>query len=508
MDNTVHWLEPVALPATSPEQHIQLGTGVIAIHTPLHESLTALKNEIDGVTEIGYWDDAKKITNPFEYIFLSLQRRMHRSVAGIIPLSRSYFKMIELWDLLGMDELLTRGQPFGSTHGAEGPGGFLEAVQHRTGRHTRMLAMTLRSTERAVPGWRKSAAFLTEYPDIHVTYGADGTGNLYSLANQAAFAAQAAAWLAATATATASASATATASATASATGRKALLYTADGGFDFSSDYNGQENTVHRLLAAEALAGLQTLAPGGTMILKVFDTKHIATLELLWMVGGCFERTAIVKPHTSRPANSERYWVGSGLLPTVPKWVIVTLNTLTRTDAPHGWNHIFAVSPWTAKWVAQVQAFQEEVEHHQFANIELTLGLIRTPQKTQIQDLLYRNIQSSREWCVRHRVPENRQYVGLTLEQLVSLNLEEALAPFPAVAARMSSPAPSRLPPMHRALSSAPLPRPPTELAWRSALPLSIRRHSPSQTVGDTPSPSEPAPLESHEVPGPVPGTP
>lgn len=496
MDNTVHWLEPVALPATSPEQRIEFGTGLTAIHTSLHESLTALKNEIDGVAEIGYWDDAKKITNPYEYIFLSLQRRMHRSVSGIVPLSRSYFKMIELWDLLGLDQLLTQVRPFASTHGAEGPGGFLEAVQHRTsdrrthgtctGRHTRMLAMTLRSTERAVPGWRKSAAFLAEYPDIRITYGADGTGNLYSLANQTAFASQTAEWL----------------------PSEKALLYTADGGFDFSSDYNGQENTVHRLLAAEALAGLLTLAPGGTMIIKVFDTKHIATLELLWMIGGCFERTAVVKPHTSRPANSERYWVGSGLRPETPTWVIDTLKTLTRTDAPHGWNRIFATPPWSTAWLAGVQAFQEEVEHHQFANIELTLGLIHSPQRAQIHDLLSRNIQSSREWCVRHRVPENRQYAGLTLEQLVSLNLEEALAPFPAAAARMSSPAPSRLPPTHRVSSGALPQRPPGESAWRSALPLSIRLRSPSQTVGDTPHPTEPAPPESHEAPVPAPGPP
>jgi hypothetical protein len=486
MDNTVHWLEPVALPATSPEQCIELGTGVTAIHTPLHESLTTLKNAIDGVAEIGHWDDAKKITNPFEYIFLSLQRRMHRSVSGIVPLSRSYFKMIELWDLLGLDALLTRGRPFASTHGAEGPGGFLEAVQHRTGRRTRMLAMTLRSTERAVPGWRKSAAFLAEYPDIRVTYGADGTGNLYSLANQRAFADHAAEWLPSS----------------------KALLYTADGGFDFSSDYNGQENTVHRLLAAEALAGLQTLAPGGTMIIKVFDTKHVATLELLWMVGGCFERTAMVKPHTSRPANSERYWVGSGLRIDTPPWVLDMLCALTHTDAPHGWNRIFKAAPWSPEWLISVSSFQEEVERHQYANIELTLGLIRSPQRAQIQDLLHRNIQRSREWCGRHRVPENRQYAGLTLEQLVSLNLEEALAPFPAAAARMSSPAPSRQPPTHRASSGAPAQRPPAESAWRSALPLSIRLRSPSQTVGDTQSPTVPAPPESHEVPGPAPGPP
>ena len=486
MDNTVHWLEPVALPATSPEQCIELGTGITAIHTSFHESLTALKNEIDDVAEIGYWDDAKKITNPFEYIFLSLQRRMHRSVSGIVPLSRSYFKMIELWDLLDLDALLTQDRTFASTHGAEGPGGFLEAVQHRTGRHTRMLAMTLRSTERAVPGWRKSAAFLAEYPDIRVTYGADGTGNLYSLANQAAFAAQTTEWFAA------------------SASG-KALLYTADGGFDFSSDYNGQENTVHRLLAAEALAGLQTLAPGGTMIIKVFDTKHIATLELLWMVGGCFERTAIIKPHTSRPANSERYWVGSGLRQEVSAWVIDTLKILTHTDAPNGWNRIFTTIPWSTEWITQIKAFQEEVEHHQFVNIELTLGLIRNPQRQQIQELLRRNIQSSREWCARHRLSENRQYAGLTLDQLVSLNLEEALAPFPAAVARMSSPAQSRPPLTHRVLMSAPLPRIPTELAWRSTLPLSIRPHLPSQTAGDTLSPNELVPPELHEARHPSP---
>lgn len=490
MDNTVHWLEPGALPATSPEQSIELGTGIIAFHTPLHEALTALKNEIDDVAELGHWDDAKKITNPYEYVFLSLQRRMHRSVSGIVPLSRSYFKMIELWDILGLDELLTRSWPFVSTHGAEGPGGFLEAIQHRSsGRRTRMVAMTLRSTERAVPGWRKSQAFLTEYPEIHITYGADGTGNLYSLENQEAFATVAAEWF---------------------GLGKEpaALLYTADGGFDFSSDYNGQENTVHRLLAAEALAGLQTLKPGGTMIIKVFDTKHVATLELLWMLAGCFERTAVVKPHTSRPANSERYWVGSGLSAAIPAWVIDTLKALTRLDAPQGWNRIFREQPWTASWVSVLEQFQHEVEHHQYTNIELTLGLLRTATRAQIQELLHRNIQCSRDWCVRHRMSENRQYAGLTLEQIVLLNLEEALAPFPTSAARRSSPTLSRPLPTHHVSSSDPPPRLPTEPAWRSTIPLSVRLRLPSQTVGDIPSPSAQGPSESPKQTDPVPALP
>ena len=486
MVNTVHWLEPVAPHPTSPTQHIEAGPGIPYLSTPLHERLTALKNEIDGIASIAHWDDAKKITNPYEYIFLSLQRRMHRSIASIAPLSRSYFKMIELWDLLGLSTL---PRPTATAHSAEGPGGFLEAIQDRTSHSTRMVAMTLRSTERSVPGWRKSAAFLSAHPDVNIIYGADGTGNLYHLPNQAAF------------------------TAAARDIARPGVdLYTADGGFDFSTDYNSQENTVQRLLAAEALAGLTTLRTGGVMILKMFDTKNVATLELLWTLSNCFMRTALIKPRTSRPANSERYWVGYGLLGPPLPWVIDLLTRLTDTDAPTGWNRLFETPPWTlapasaTAWAAPLQAFQEEVERHQYDNIQLTLNIIRTPTRAQIQELLLKNIQCSRVWCSRHRIIENRQYAGLRDEQVVSMNLEEALEPFRAAVSHTSSPAPSLPPLTHRGLCVRLPPPPPAGSVWRSALPPSILGRSASQTVAGTPPPSGPAPAVSRAAPSPLPG--
>lgn len=482
MDNALHWLEPVAPHPTSPTQRITLGSGILHLHTSAHERLTALKNEIDSVSSITHWDDAKKITNPYEYIFLSLQKRIHRSVSAIIPLSRSYFKMIELWDLIGLD---TIPKPMCSAHGAEGPGGFLEAIQHRTGRTTRMVAMTLRSTERAVPGWRKSQIFLEEHPQIHVSYGADGTGNMYHLPNQAVFAALA------------------------HDLARPGVdLYTADGGFDFSTDYNGQENTVHRLLAAEALAGLQSLRQGGIMIIKMFDTKNIATLELMWILSNCFMRTALTKPRTSRPANSERYWIGYGLLATPPAWVTELLTALTATEAPAGWNAIFAAPPWSPTWLAPIQAFQEEVEHHQYDNIQMTLNIIRAPTRPQIYDLLLRNIQNSRAWIAHHRISENRQYVCLRDEQIAALNLEEALAPFQGLAARTSLPALSPPPPTHHVRILIPAQRPQAGPAWRSELPPSIRGYLPSRTAAGTLTPSVTAPPESHEAPDHAPERP
>ena len=472
MENKVYWLEPVSVQQTGPNQDLTPSTSAtLMLHTPIHDRLIALKNEIDRVAPIGFWDDAKKITNPYEYIFLSLQRRMPWSITSIQPLSRSYFKMIEMWDALGLTANAT-------SHSAEGPGGFLEAIQDRITADGSpaipMVAMTLKSTERTVPGWRKSQSFLQSYPEVLITYGADGTGNLYSLANQDAFASSSAA---------------------------KADVYTADGGFDFSADFNGQENTVQRLLIAEALAGLTTLNQGGTMILKLFDMKSRSTLEFIWALSMCFDKTGLMKPHTSRPANSERYWIGSGFR-GAPEWIIQLFRTLTATDAPNGWNHLFAELPdFPVGWITEIQAFQEQVELHQFRTIQLTLNLIRTPSRTAILDLLTQNIRNSRDWCARHNLPLNRRYIGLTDEQVALQNLEEALVPFQASAARTNSPGLSRPPPTHRVwIAPQPL-RPPTGLAWRTALPASVMGRAPSQTVGDNPPCTAQTPSLSQSLP-------
>lgn len=479
MDNKVYWLEPVASQATSPKQKIEIGSsGRLFLSTPLHDRLTALKNEIDGIANIAYWDDAKKITNPYEYIFLSLQKRMHRSIAAIVPLSRSYFKMIELWDALNLDRLPL---PIATAHSAEGPGGFLEAIQHRTNNKTPMVAMTLKSTERTVPGWRKSHAFLTEHPQVQITYGADGTGNLYVMDNQHEFRA-----------------------AISRINPAGVNIYTADGGFDFSTDYNGQETTVQRLLAAEALAGLLTLKRGGVMIIKFFDTKCKATLELLWILATCFERTGMIKPHTSRPANSERYWIGENLGDVMP-WVIELLYSLTTTDTANGWDSIFEKEPWSSTWLAPIQNFQEEIEVAQYDNIQLTLNIIRTPKREQIQELLLKNIQNSRSWIARHRISENRQYAGLRDDQIVALNLEEALTPFQVGGVRTSSRAQSPQTQTHHVQSYALIPPLPAVRAWRSTLPPSILGRVPSQKGAGTLPPTSPTLTGSHEAASPEP---
>ena len=254
-----------------------------------HDQILSVKNKIDSFDSNDEWELRKKITNPYEAIFTGGSDSSFPSLAQVQPLSRSYFKMIEMLQILDFWNICPH-TPFQSAHICEGPGGFLQAtveglVERKIPIDT-LFAMTLRPTKSNIPGWRRSIKFLKKYPQIQLEYGADGTGDILRQENQAAFIEKASG----------------------------SFLFTADGGFDFSVDYAAQEQMAWPLLVASFLIGLQTLAKGGVMIIKLFDIYGTATQDLFLGSARFFEKFTLYKPATSRPCNSERYFIASGFL--------------------------------------------------------------------------------------------------------------------------------------------------------------------------------------------------
>uniref|UniRef100_A0A5K4F8I5 Cap-specific mRNA (nucleoside-2'-O-)-methyltransferase 1 n=1 Tax=Schistosoma mansoni TaxID=6183 RepID=A0A5K4F8I5_SCHMA len=88
----------------------------------------------------------------------------------------------------------------------------------------------------------------------------------------------------------------------------------ADGGFDVSSQYNLQEVMSKQLYLCQCLCALINLRPGGHFLTKLFDTFTEFTIDIIYIMGYLFEEIYIIKPVTSRPANSERYLVCKNLL--------------------------------------------------------------------------------------------------------------------------------------------------------------------------------------------------
>ncbi len=115
----------------------------VFISNSLSTYLYDIKAKIDSREK--EWDIYKKYTNVYEYIHTSVSHKK-RAVSKYKPLSRSYFKMLELIQIFNLnnpDEKILN-----SFHLAEGPGGFIEAIANiRSSPNDKYVGMTIIDNE-------------------------------------------------------------------------------------------------------------------------------------------------------------------------------------------------------------------------------------------------------------------------------------------------------------------------------------------------------------------------
>lgn len=348
-----------------------------------HKELTEIKEKIEPLEANHKWELLKKKSNPYELVYTQDNTDCPPSVAYLKPLSRSYFKMIEMLQISEFFSKLPKTtQKLRSSHVAEGPGGFIEAFLEKASYHRLSVqkchAITLKPNNNHVPGWRRSHQFLQRHPEVKIHYGADGTGDIYVPENQQSFIA---------------------------VHELKSHVFTGDGGFDFSTDYENQEKSVYSLLIASAIIGLQVLTQDGVFLLKLFDIYSTSTQYLLRCITLCFKEWCLYKPATSRPCNSERYLVCRGFRKPFVH-VLQALQTMQEK-----WNdgeqvpqtELFAF--FTEKEKAYLENHIKEFASLQKENLEKTLALQETPPSQFQWKDQYTN---ALKWCSEFHVPSQK----------------------------------------------------------------------------------------------------
>lgn len=81
----------------------------------------------------------------------------------------------------------------------------------------------------------------------------------------------------------------------------------ADGGFSVEGNENIQEILSKRIYLCQCLVALSIVRSNGHFVCKLFDIFTPFSVGLIFLMYHCFKKISIHKPHTSRPANSERY---------------------------------------------------------------------------------------------------------------------------------------------------------------------------------------------------------
>lgn len=355
------------------------------ISNSLSNYLYEIKEKINNYDK--EWDVYKKYTNPYEYIHTVLPiKKMYLS--NYKPLSRSYYKMIEIIQTFHLNNITS---PIKTFHLAEGPGGFIEATLNiRKNTKDIYTGMTIlnNTTDTKIPTWKTSSRFLNENPNVYIENGHDNTGNILSLKNFVYCVKK---------------------------YNSSMDIITADGGFDFSVDFNSQEYNISKLLFAQVCYALCMQKHNGCFILKIFDCFMPFTIDIIYILSSFYKKVYITKPLTSRCANSEKYLVCKSFLHksnyVFYPYFYNALKTLLQTDnSTNTYIYRFLDSKMdiTQYFLTKLGEYNSIFGQQQLENIHYTLNLIEMKHKNEkIENMITVNIQKCVNWCIKYNIPFN-----------------------------------------------------------------------------------------------------
>ena len=354
----------------------------------LRDLIIKYKNKITDYYNNKSWDRYKKLSNEYEMIFTT--PNTGSNLSRYTPVSRSFFKMWEmLYDF--RKELDFDGRGLKVCMLCEGPGGFAEAlIKYRLDAgylKDEYYGISLKSdNNKNIPDWKVNNKYLNK---ININYGSDGTGNMYNMCNIAHFS---------------------------NHVGKASVDFiTADGGFDFSSDFNNQEEMSMQLIFSEILTALLIQKQGGSFILKIYDIFSENSLKIVHLLKKFYKKIYFVKPLTSRPANSEKYLICTGFSRFPESKVyyemlckIIVFNDKTCFNIPYDKHILENIVAYNSYYtMRQIFYIQRTIDYINM--FKGTSPLIREPgtARLDINTILDEHKRKSLKWCKKYNISIN-----------------------------------------------------------------------------------------------------
>lgn len=382
------------------------------------ETLIQLKKKITPYDTDGTWTKyIAPLINPHEMVdkphgnttsilVYNKYRTLYDPTSLYPVLTRAYFK---LWEVLSETKVLegTTGRPLKIANLAEGPGGFIQALlDFRNRQHTtewkedQYYAITMKKdpSHDKVMDWNYSPAKnyfdLVNKQGYHVklSWGQTEDGNLINVDNIRSFSREIG--------------------------DTKCDLITGDGGIDVSGDddkYSRQEYLNSSLFFAEIITALSNQTIGGSFILKIYDLYYDITVQMLHLLRMYYQKMFLIKPRTSRPANSEKYVVCVGFLGCPPTMLEHLMSLLDQwIQVRNRGKHVFGFEPVSVLVTPDTDFSQSLIQFSQYNSqlqmekINEGLGLVttnryKTPETRK--ELLDNQHILAQKWCQVYHLP-------------------------------------------------------------------------------------------------------
>ena len=190
---------------------------------------------------------------------------------------------------------------------------------------------------------------------------------------------------------------------------------TADGGFDYSSNFNKQEILSINLILAQVIYAIAVQKKGGTFILKIFDIFTQATIDILYILSSIYEKCYIIKPNTSRNANSEKYVVCKLFKLDDPHELINKLISFFNVQNSNTIVRLLTINiPYI--YINKLEDINAILGQQQLENILYTLHLLDNNKSDKLENIKKNNIQKCVQWCIKNNLPyyKNLGQIGQT----------------------------------------------------------------------------------------------
>ena len=142
-------------------------------------------------------------------------------------------------------------------------------------------------------------------------------------------------------------------------------------------------------------------------MIKFFDVFTSASLDFVYLLSSLYKKVYIIKPNTSRYANSERYIVCKGFRLNDTSHLFDTfyrmLEKIRVSDKP-----ILRILnkdiPYV--FVSKLEEYNAIIGQQQIEIINTTLNLVRNPSRSdKIESLRKTNINRCIQWCIKNKQP-------------------------------------------------------------------------------------------------------
>lgn len=157
---------------------------------------------------------------------------------------------------------------------------------------------------------------------------------------------------------------------------------------------------------------LTSLRPNGTCIIKMFTMSYQLELDVMFILNCLFEKTYVLKPESTHPLISDRYFICKTFSNNVPDGLLEPLTELQEKD--HGDNsdvyiHSLLQTPLSYIFLTKIEEINAIIGQQQLDSHVHVVNTIKTKlYEDKHTNIRKNNIYKAVQWCEKNGLPCNK----------------------------------------------------------------------------------------------------